>query len=80
MSQNNGQYRKRLSELPSGSRGVVCLIESADAAMQRLMAMGLFVGRDLEVVRHGNPLIIRMLGARIGLSERVARHIVVEVR
>jgi Fe2+ transport system protein FeoA len=67
-----------LNELPSGSRAVVQHIEPAGEAMSRLMAMGLCVGRELEVVRQGNPLILRLLGARIGVSSRLARHVVVE--
>jgi ferrous iron transport protein A len=69
-----------LNELPSGSQAVVQHIEPAGEAMQRLMAMGLCVGRELEVVRQGNPLILRLLGARIGVSSRLARHVVVERR
>jgi hypothetical protein len=42
------------------------------------MAMGLCVGREIEVVRQGNPLIIRLLGARIGVSGRLVRRVVVE--
>ena len=67
-----------LNELPSISRAVVLHIEPAGEAMQRLMAMGLCVGRELEVVRQGNPLILRLLGARIGVSSRLARHVIVE--
>ncbi len=68
---------QHLNELPSGARAVVHRIEATDEAMQRLMAMGLCVGRELEVVRQGNPLILRILGARIGVSGRLARHVVV---
>lgn len=46
--------------------------------MARLMAMGLCVGRQIEVVRQGNPLIVRLLGARVGLSGRLAHQIIVE--
>lgn len=67
----------KLNELPSGARAIVHRIDAADAAVQRLMAMGLCVGRELEVVRQGNPLIVRMLGARIGIAGRVAQHIIV---
>jgi Fe2+ transport system protein FeoA len=68
---------QHLNELPSGARAVVCRIEAVDEAMQRLMAMGLCVGRAIEIVRQGNPLILRILGARIGVSNRLARHVVV---
>jgi Fe2+ transport system protein FeoA len=68
----------KLTELPSGTHAVVERIDAADVAVQRLMAMGLCVGRKVEVVRQGNPLIVRMLGARIGIAGRVARHIIVD--
>lgn len=70
--------RQRLDELPSGTHGLVHHIDAADAALHRLMAMGLCVGRKVEVVRQGHPLILGLLGARIGVSERLARHIIVE--
>jgi Fe2+ transport system protein FeoA len=68
----------RLDQLPSGTRGVVRRIDSADAALHRLMAMGLCLGRSVEIVRQGSPLILRLLGAHIGVSSRVARQIVIE--
>jgi len=68
----------KLNELPSGTRATVHRIEAADESIQRLMAMGLCVGREIEVVRQGNPLILRILGARIGIASRLARHIVVD--
>ena len=70
--------KQYLHELPSGSRAVVQHIDGTDEALRRLMAMGLCVGREIEVVRHGNPLILRLLGARIGVSGRLARRVVVE--
>lgn len=75
----SGQPSHRLHELPAGCRAVVRHIEHADAALHRLMAMGLCVGREVHVVRRGNPLILHLLGARVGVSGRLARHIVVGV-
>ena len=69
----------RLNELPSGAHAVVQHIEGADIALHRLMAMGLCVGRTVEVVRQGNPLILRLLGARIGVSGRLARQVLVKL-
>jgi Fe2+ transport system protein FeoA len=66
-----------LCKIPSGTRAIVHRIDAQDVAVQRLMAMGLCVGREVEVVRQGNPLILRMLGARIGIAGRVAKHIIV---
>ncbi len=73
-------HRHRLDQLPTGSRAVVRQIESNDESLHRLMAMGLCLGREVEVVRHGNPLILRFLGARVGVSSRLAQHILVEHR
>ena len=71
------QEHHRLDQLPAGAGGVVQHIERADAALHRLMAMGLCVGREIKVVRQGNPLIVRLLGARVGVSSRLARQITV---
>ena len=73
-------HNHRLDQLPTGSRAVVRHIESNDEALHRLMAMGLCLGREVEVVRHGNPLIIRFLGARVGIAGRLAQRILVEHR
>ena len=69
---------RSLAVLPSGSRGVVQRIETSEPALQRLMAMGLCEGREIHVVRQGNPLIIGLLGARIGLSSRLAKDVLVD--
>lgn len=70
--------RFRLSQIPSGTRVTVCQVDSEQSGMGRLMAMGVCVGRHLEVIRHGNPLIVRLLGARVGISGWLAQRIVVE--
>jgi Fe2+ transport system protein FeoA len=70
--------RRRLNELPAGKHGIVHQIETTERALHRLMAMGLCVGRKVKVVRQGNPLILGLLDARIGVSSRLAHHIIVE--
>lgn len=70
--------RSGLNQLPSGTRVTVCHVASDANGMARLMAMGVCVGRQIEVVRQGNPLIVRLLGARIGISGRLAEGIIVE--
>ncbi|TAN36832.1 MAG: ferrous iron transport protein A [Verrucomicrobia bacterium] len=69
----------RLNELPSGSLGIVRQLDNTDAALHRLMAMGMCVGREVKVVRQGNPLIIQLLSARIGVSARLARQVMLEL-
>jgi Fe2+ transport system protein FeoA len=68
-----------LTAVPVGARAVVRTMDATDGATLRLKAMGLCVGREIVVVRQGNPLIVRVLGARVGLSDRIARHIEVEL-
>ena len=50
--------------------------DAGDAA--RLKAMGLCVGRRVQLVQRGDPLILRALGIRIGLSRRLAERVLVE--
>ncbi|MCC7191905.1 MAG: ferrous iron transport protein A [Phycisphaeraceae bacterium] len=55
--------------------GVVIEIEAPDDDADRLKAMGVCVGRKVELIQRGDPLILRVLGSRIGLSARLARRI-----
>lgn len=65
----------RLDQLPSGSRAVVCDLHAPDDDLHRLMAMGVCLGREIQMVQIGNPLIIAVHGSRIGLSARLASRI-----
>ena len=78
--QTSAHPLRRLDELPSGAHGIVQQIERTGDAFHRLMAMGLCVGREVQIVRQGNPLIVRFLNARVGISGRIAKHILVESR
>jgi Fe2+ transport system protein FeoA len=51
--------------------------EANDAA--RLMALGICVGRQVEVVRAGDPLIVSVVGARVGISSRLAAGVTVQI-
>lgn len=46
----------------------------------RLEAMGLCAGRLVEVVRAGDPMIVRVLRTRIGLAAALAARVQVERR
>jgi Fe2+ transport system protein FeoA len=68
---------RRLTALSPGECGVVTeLGEQSDSA--RLKSMGICLGRTLEVVKAGDPLIIKVYGTRIGLSARLAEHVRME--
>jgi Fe2+ transport system protein FeoA len=67
-----------LSELGGRQGRVVRVTAEADDAL-RLMALGICVGRRVELVKAGDPLIVRVVGARVGLSARLAAQVVVAV-
>lgn len=68
-----------LHELGPSQCGTVCEVDAADGGAGQLMAMGVCVGRQVEVVKPGDPLILRVLGSRIGVSARLARRVRVRV-
>ena len=68
-----------LPGLRPGHCGSVVEISADDDDAHRLMAMGVCVGRRVELVQAGDPLILRVLGCRIGVSARLAARVRVEV-
>ena len=61
-----------LSEIDSS---VVACVEELQVHAEdatRLRAMGICVGRQVQLMRSGDPMILRVLGARVGLSARLA--------
>jgi Fe2+ transport system protein FeoA len=66
-----------LSELPEGAGGRVVSVAASAGDLERLEVMGLCQGRLVQVVKHGDPMIVRVLGTRIGLATAVARAILV---
>lgn len=69
----------RLDALPPRQCAVVRRIETGGDDMQRLKTLGICVGRRVEVVRSGDPLIIRVFGSRLGLSASLASRVWLEV-
>lgn len=55
----------------------ILAVEGDDAETDRLKAMGLCIGRRLQVTRPGDPLIVRVLGSRVGISKRLAQRVLV---
>jgi ferrous iron transport protein A len=65
-----------LADLKPGERARIESIETADAAVQRLMVLGLVEGAEVAFLRRslgGDPLEIRIYGAAISLREQQAR-------
>jgi len=67
-----------LPQLPSDAVARVADLQVDQDDATRLKAMGICVGRQVQLVRAGDPLIVRILGARIGLSARLAEGVQVE--
>jgi len=69
----------RLDELPPHVCAVVRSVATDDEDTQRLKTLGVCVGRRVELVRAGNPLILKIFGSRLGLSAELAARVRVEV-
>ncbi len=67
-----------LPQLPPDAvaRVTELMVDGEDAT--RLKAMGVCIGRQIQLVKAGDPLIVRILGTRVGLSERLAGRVTVE--
>lgn len=69
----------KLNDLPPGVCGVVRAIESDDEEARRLKALGVCPGRRVELVRGGDPLILKVFGSRLGLAGALACRVRVEI-
>ncbi|HAI13944.1 MAG TPA: hypothetical protein DCM28_19730 [Phycisphaerales bacterium] len=68
-----------LCELSTGQVGLIVEVNEPDQEQaDRLKALGLCVGRRIELLKAGNPMILRVLGSRIGLAHRLAKRITVD--
>jgi Fe2+ transport system protein FeoA len=69
----------RLDLLPPRVCAVVRKIATDDEEMQRLKTLGVCLGRRVELVKLGDPLILKVFGSRLGISAAVAANVEVEV-
>jgi Fe2+ transport system protein FeoA len=63
-----------LVDLQPGDCGVVTDLGLGKTST-RLQSMGICMGRTVELVKKGDPLILKVYGTRIGLSGRLASQI-----
>ena len=68
----------RLDQLQPKVCAVIRRIEAEDDSMDRLKALGICAGRQVELVKGGDPLIVRVFGSRLGISSRLANRVLVE--
>jgi Fe2+ transport system protein FeoA len=64
-----------LSELAAGSYARVAQVSAHSDDLRRLQALGVCVGRRIQLVKSGDPMIISVVGARVGLSARLATEV-----
>lgn len=64
-----------LDRLEPARCAAIAAIDAPDDDIARLMAMGVCTGRKVELVKAGDPLILRVLGSRLGVSARLARRV-----
>jgi Fe2+ transport system protein FeoA len=69
----------RLDKLPPRTCAVVRRIETDGEEVRRLKSLGLCVGRQIKVVKSGDPLIVKIFGSRIGLSASLAARVWLEI-
>lgn len=76
--QTTDQSLARLDQMTARTCGVVRRLDIEDADMLRLKTLGICVGRQVEMVKVGDPLIVRVFGSRLGLASRLAARVWVE--
>lgn len=72
-----GLHGMKLTNLHRGCVGVISSFTADSQDVNRLKAMGICVGRKVQLIKHGDPLIVLVLGTRLGISARLATEIVV---
>ena len=66
-----------LHKAPNGKYRVVSLSE--DGQLDQLKAMGLVLGREIDVMMSGETVIVKILKAKIGISSDLANQIEVSM-
>lgn len=67
-----------LSGVPEGTIARLRASDLADSDRDLLTGLGLIRDRRLMVCKTGSPCIVEVRGVRVGLSERIARRLMVE--
>lgn len=68
-----------LDAMRIGQCGVICDLQLAESDDKRLRTLGICPGRRVWMVRRGDPMVLRVMGSRMGLARELARQVTVEV-
>ena len=69
------ELAQALAGLPVGGCGRVVSVDTSAVDLERLEVMGLCSGRMVCVIKDGDPMIVRVLGTRIGLAAALAARV-----
>ena len=72
------QPLERLDRIQPGHCGIVVEVEAGASEVDQLKSMGVCIGRKVMLVQAGDPLILKVMGTRLGVSARLATRVVVE--
>lgn len=78
MSEPNIPSATTLSDLPAGA---ICRVDAVSLEAERaarMAGLGISVGRQVRIVRAGEPIVVQVYGSRIGLAHALARHVLVK--
>ncbi len=68
-----------LDKLQLGQCGLIQRLDLIDSDDKRLRTMGICPGRRIWMVRRGDPMVLKVMGTRIGLAAELAQQVTVEV-
>ena len=68
----------RLDEIEPGHCGIVREFAAGEGDADALKTMGVCVGRKVMLVQAGDPLILKVMGTRLGVSARLAARVQVQ--
>lgn len=68
----------RLDLLTPHVCAIVRRIDSESEEIGRLKTLGVCLGRQVEIAKSGDPLILRVFGSRLGMSASLAGRVWVE--
>jgi len=63
------------AQLSAGECGLICAIEGEREDLERLKVMGLCLGRRLHVIKPGDPMVVSVMGTRIGIARELAEYV-----
>ncbi len=65
----------RLDLLPRRVCAIVRRIDTESEDIDRLKTLGVCTGRQVEIIKEGDPLILRVFASRLGMSASLAQRV-----